>query len=203
MSSADISFFSPEISKYCNIKKYRYRLYFDTYFQILLTFFESLKIVLMKMVTILIMSDKLATKVPLKIKFFWNIGYAVIISIYNATNKILSLDSNYIVDVVTWPKFGISMKEVIISSFWFKFNDLRLTQGMALNVHTSAAKGLKLKVRRFSKLILTFIKVKGKKLVGRGGGLGFLDSPPSWIVVKCWYHEFLLLFKLENTVGGY
>ena len=125
-------------------------------------------------------------------------------SIYNATNKILSLDSNYIVDVVTWPKFGnstISMKEVIISSFWFKFNDLRLTQGMALKVYTSAAKGLKLKVRRFS--MLTFIKVTGKKLVGRGGGLGFLDSPPSWIVVKCWYHEFLLLFKLENTVGGY
>ena len=107
LSSADISFF-------CNIRKCRYRLYFDTYFQILLTFFESLKIVLMKMVTILMMSAKLATKVPLKIKVFWNIGYDVIISIYNATNKILSLDSNYIVDVVTWPKFvnsSISMKD--------------------------------------------------------------------------------------------
>ena len=32
----------------------------------------------MKMVTILMMSAKLATKVPLKIKVFWNIGYDVI-----------------------------------------------------------------------------------------------------------------------------
>ena len=30
LSSADISIFSPEISKLCYIKKYRYRLYFDT-----------------------------------------------------------------------------------------------------------------------------------------------------------------------------
>ena len=29
LSSADISIFSPEISKFCYIKKYRYRLYFD------------------------------------------------------------------------------------------------------------------------------------------------------------------------------
>ena len=30
LSSADISIFSPEISKFGYIKKYRYRLYFDT-----------------------------------------------------------------------------------------------------------------------------------------------------------------------------
>ena len=30
LSSADISSFSPEISKFCYIKKYRYRLHFDT-----------------------------------------------------------------------------------------------------------------------------------------------------------------------------
>ena len=30
LSSADISIFSPEINKFCYIKKYRYRLYFDT-----------------------------------------------------------------------------------------------------------------------------------------------------------------------------
>ena len=30
VSSADISIFSPEISKFCYIKKYRYRLHFDT-----------------------------------------------------------------------------------------------------------------------------------------------------------------------------
>ena len=30
LSSVDISIFSPEISKFCYIKKYRYRLHFDT-----------------------------------------------------------------------------------------------------------------------------------------------------------------------------
>ena len=30
LTSADISIFSPEISKFCNIKKYRYILYFST-----------------------------------------------------------------------------------------------------------------------------------------------------------------------------
>ena len=64
------------------------------------------------------MSEKLATLGLLKIKAFWNGGYDVIISVHEFTNKILSLDSNYIVDVVMWPKFGkysVSMREVIIS----------------------------------------------------------------------------------------
>ena len=50
-----------------------------------------------------------------KIKAFRNKGYDAIISIHDAINKILLRDSNYIVDVVMWPKFGnsnISMKEV-------------------------------------------------------------------------------------------
>ena len=50
---------------------------------------------------------------------FWNKDYDVITSVCDVTNKILSLDSNYIVDVVMWPKFGnssISMIEVIWSS---------------------------------------------------------------------------------------
>ena len=42
LSSADISIFSPEIRKFCYIKKYRYRLYFDTWFLFILTFLESL-----------------------------------------------------------------------------------------------------------------------------------------------------------------
>ena len=37
----DISVFLLEISKFCYIKKYRYRLYFDTLFLIRLTFFDS------------------------------------------------------------------------------------------------------------------------------------------------------------------
>ena len=64
---ADISVFSPE---FCYIKKYRYRLHFNTQFLIVLAFFESLKIVLINMVTILTMSEKLATLDFLKIKIF-------------------------------------------------------------------------------------------------------------------------------------
>ena len=58
LNSADISIFSLEISKFCHIKKYRYRLHFDISFLILVTFFESLKVVLIKMITILMMSAK-------------------------------------------------------------------------------------------------------------------------------------------------
>ena len=54
LSSADISIFSPEISNFCYIMKYRYRLRFYTYSLILLIFFESLKIALINMVAILI-----------------------------------------------------------------------------------------------------------------------------------------------------
>ena len=50
--------FSLEISKFGHIKKYRYRLHFDTSFLILVTFFESVKVVLIKMITILMMSAK-------------------------------------------------------------------------------------------------------------------------------------------------
>ena len=71
------------------------------------------------MVTILMMSAKMATLGLLKIKRFWNKGYDVIISAHEVTNKFLSHDSNYIIDVVMWPKFGyciISMRKVIITS---------------------------------------------------------------------------------------
>ena len=72
----------------------------------------------MNMVTILIMSAKMATPGLLKIKIFWNKGYDVIISVHEVFNKILSCDSNYIADVM-WPKFGnsnVSMRDVIIAS---------------------------------------------------------------------------------------
>ena len=81
-------------------------------------FFESLKVVLKNMVTISMMSAKMATPGLLKIKVFWNIGYDVILFVQDFTNKILSRDSNYTVEVVMWPKFGnssISMTEIIIT----------------------------------------------------------------------------------------
>ena len=65
------------------------------------------------------MSAKMATPGLLKITLFWNKGYDIITSVQDVSNKILSRDSNYIVDVVMWLKFGnsnISMREVIIIS---------------------------------------------------------------------------------------
>ena len=60
----------------------------------------------------------MATKGFLKIKLFWNKGYDVIVSVFDVNNKFLSPDSNYIVDLVMWPKFGnssIFMRKVIIN----------------------------------------------------------------------------------------
>ena len=71
------------------------------------------------MVTILMMSAKITTPGLLKIRVIWNNGYDVIVSVHDVSNKILSRDSNYIIDVVMWPKFGycsISKGKVIITS---------------------------------------------------------------------------------------
>ena len=62
---------------------------------------------------------KMATPGLLKTTVFWNKGYEAIVPAHDVTNKILLRDSNYIVDVVMWPKFGnssISVREVIITS---------------------------------------------------------------------------------------
>ena len=141
------------------------------------------------------MSAKVATVGLLKITVFWNEGYDVIIYIYDVTRKILSRDSNYIVDVVMWPKFGncnIYMREVIIISFykdltrktafsegwfWLKFNNLGLALGMNLKFYTSVEKELELKVRKFYGLVPTFVEVTWEKMV-RGG----LFGPPSPIL---------------------
>ena len=85
--------------------------------QILLAFPESLKICLINVVTILMMSAKMATPDLLKITKFWNEGYDVIISVDEVINKILSRDSNFI--AFMWPKFGncsISKREVMTTS---------------------------------------------------------------------------------------
>ena len=65
------------------------------------------------------MSAKIATPGLLKKKVFWNKFYDVILFIDDVTNKILLLDSNYIIDAFMWPKFGncsIPMREVITNS---------------------------------------------------------------------------------------
>ena len=68
---------------------------------------------------ILMVPAKMATLDLLRIKAFWNKGYDVIISVYDVTNKILSGESNYIVNVLMWRKFGnssTSMREVTFTS---------------------------------------------------------------------------------------
>ena len=52
------------------------------------------------MVTILMMSAKLATLGLLNLEVFRNKGYGVIISVYDVNKKILSHDSNYILELV-------------------------------------------------------------------------------------------------------
>ena len=65
------------------------------------------------------MSAKLVTPGLLEIKLFQNKGYDIVIFDYSVTKKISSKDSNYIVYVVMWPKFGntsISVREFIVTS---------------------------------------------------------------------------------------
>ena len=52
------------------------------------------------MVTILMMSAKMATLGLLKIKIFLNKDYDVIISVRDVNSKLISRDSSYIVNVV-------------------------------------------------------------------------------------------------------
>ena len=114
LSSAEINIFSPEISKSSYIKKYRYRLHFGTF--LFFCFSWVFKDVFNNLVITLMISAKMATSDLLKITVFWNKGYYIIIPVDDVTYKMLSRDSNYVVDMFMWPKFGnsiISMREVI------------------------------------------------------------------------------------------
>ena len=64
-------------------------------------------------------STNMVTPGLLKIKVFRNKSYDVMIYVHGVTNKFLSRDSNYIVDMVMSPKFvnsTISIREVFITS---------------------------------------------------------------------------------------
>ena len=87
------------------------------------------------MVRILMISAKMATLGLLKIKVFENKDYHVIKSLHVVINKALWCDSNYLVEMVNWPKFGkssISMKEVVIISFFKDLTKKPLFWGVAL-----------------------------------------------------------------------
>ena len=71
------------------------------------------------MLTILILSAKMATPSLLKVNVFSNKGYDAIIHVHDITNKFWSSGLNCIVDLFMWPKFSncnISMRKVIITS---------------------------------------------------------------------------------------
>ena len=117
LSSAEISIFSLEISKFCYMKEYRYRLHFYIFNSF--NFPEVFKDFLINMFIILIISARMATLDLLKPTVFWSKSHDVIVFVHNFIKKNLSHNSNYIVDVVMWPKFGnpsISMREVIKTS---------------------------------------------------------------------------------------
>ena len=120
LNSAEINIFLWKISKFCYIKNYRCRLHFRTQFLILSTFLKSLKIILINMVTILMISTKMANLGFFQIKLFWNKSYELIIYIHDVTIQWLTRYSFYFnADVVKWPMFGnssISSREVIITS---------------------------------------------------------------------------------------
>ena len=87
---ADISVFLSEISKFCYIKKYRYKIVFwyviSIYFTFSWVFIDFYKKHCYNFDDV----SKTAAAALLKIKIFWNKGYYAIYSAYDVTNKILS-----------------------------------------------------------------------------------------------------------------
>ena len=87
---------------------------------------------------------------------------------------------------------------------WFKFNNLGLALRMTLKFHTSVAKVLKLKLKKFCGLSPTFVEVTGKKLVG-GPLWPPLPSPPPILnrVNVCLMDTTLNKTYLQSTRGWF
>ena len=115
-------------------------------------------------------------------KVLLNKGFDVMIFVHDVTNKILSSNSNYIVDVVMSPNSGnlrISVIKVIKTSILQRLAEkpyfcgvllVQVNLGRALVVvfkfYNIVAKGLKLKVKMFLGVIPTFIEITVDKLAG-------------------------------------
>ena len=82
------------------------------------------------------LSAKMATEGLFQVTVFWNKGYDFIIPVDGVTNKFISRDSNCIVDLLMWPKFGnssISLRELITTSILSGFDQKnRFFWGMVL-----------------------------------------------------------------------
>ena len=77
---------------------------------------------------------------------------------------------------------------------WCKFNNLGLTQGVALKFFISMAKVWKLKVRKLWGLILTFVEIMGWKPVE-----GLLANPSSIGLIQFLFLFFLIGNGLSNS----
>ena len=130
------------------------------------------------MVAILMLPVKLATLGHLKMKIFWDKSCNVIIFAHGVTKKNLFGQSNFTIAMDMWPKFdnsGSSMREVIMPSILERFDqEIHFFWGM-LFVHWfgtgtrydseimhKCGKRVKIKVRKFWRLTLTFVKLQGK-----------------------------------------
>ena len=88
-------------------------------------------------------------------------------------SQIRSCDQSLVTVAFLWKKLtqpqfykGLTRKTSFFDRLsWFKFNNLGLALGTNLKFYTSVAKGLKLKVRKFWRLVPTFVEVTGEKLV--------------------------------------
>ena len=151
------------------------------------------------------MSVKLATLDLLKIKILWNKGYNITISVHNITSKSLSCDSNYIVNMVLWPKIGnssISHRELLwfdkknnkfLGGSWFNFNNLGLALGIGLKFCTS--KWVKTKRQKglgANSYVCRSYHIK----TGRGN---FLLSPTMIWVTVTMLRESLFWFAWKTT----
>ena len=92
------------------------------------------------MVSILMMSAKLTTLGLVRKNIFWNKCYTVKISVHDVTNKMLLQYSNYILDVVMWPK-DLTEKQFFEALSWSAFNDLRPALGRPLEFRPVSQKG--------------------------------------------------------------
>ena len=178
--SADISISLLEISTLRFIKKCWYRL--------LLTLLQSSKIFLKNMVAILMISAKMAALCLPQIKIFWNKDYNVKTFVNDITNKLLSREFQK--DLTGKPTFFEGYTSL-------KLNNSGLALGMVLKFYSSVTKALKLKVRKFWGLILTFVEVSGEK---QPRGSFCFPPPPSWIGLKISLTAHLSIFQKASGV---
>ena len=123
LSTFDINIFMLLISNFRFLKKCIQKFVFDASVLILLTFIESLEVILINVIATLMMSR------PVWRKIFHNKGYEVTISVKDFTKKLSSCDSDHIVEVVMWRKFGnssFSRREVIITYFFLRISPEKL-----------------------------------------------------------------------------